>query len=129
MGYKLINESQIFKELGFEEDVVDALSMYYDIAYKVAAEIVQYRADHKLSQKKLANKIGLSQSMICKLESGDYNFSIKKLCEVFDKLGMQVDITISKNETMFHRILNEVTKKEKDDLRPKANIGKVEVAA
>ncbi len=45
----------------------------------ISAALINYRADKSLSQKELAEKLECSQAMISKIESGDYNFTIRKL--------------------------------------------------
>ncbi len=64
----------------------------YDIYYKISTAIFMYRTKHKLSQKKLAEKLGVTQAMVSKLESGDYNYTIEQLWKVSSKLGLNFDI-------------------------------------
>ncbi|MBW6431821.1 MAG: helix-turn-helix transcriptional regulator [Bacillota bacterium] len=64
----------------------------YDIYYKISTAIFRYRVRHKLSQKKLAEKLGVTQAMVSKLESGDYNYTIEQLWKVSSKLGLQFDV-------------------------------------
>ena len=47
------------------------------------------------TQKQLAEQLSVSQSMICQWESGDYNFSISSLTEIFDNLGLRVNLSFS----------------------------------
>jgi transcriptional regulator with XRE-family HTH domain len=58
----------------------------------VAADIANYRRNIGLSQKEFAEKFNVSQPMISKLESGKYNFTIKKLNEIICKLGGELKI-------------------------------------
>ncbi|MBO4864297.1 MAG: helix-turn-helix transcriptional regulator [Eubacterium sp.] len=62
----------------------------------LAVIFVKYRINNNLSQKELADKLGMSQVMISKLESGEYNPSIKKLCEMFMTLGLGVKLSVFK---------------------------------
>jgi DNA-binding XRE family transcriptional regulator len=64
----------------------------YDIYYKISTAIFMYRAKHKFSQKKLAEKLGVTQAMVSKLESGDYNYTIEQLWKVSSKLGLKFDV-------------------------------------
>ena len=43
--------------------------------------------DNNLSQKQLAKKLGISQSMVSKLESGEYNPTVEQLWKISKKLG------------------------------------------
>ncbi|WP_238524938.1 helix-turn-helix domain-containing protein [Caldicellulosiruptor owensensis] len=47
-----------------------------DILVGIAVKIIQYRIKNNLSQKELAAKLGISQAMESKLESGDYNSTV-----------------------------------------------------
>ena len=60
----------------------------------ISAALINYRADKSLSQKELAEKLECSQAMISKIESGDYNFTIRKLFDVVNKLGCRVSLEI-----------------------------------
>jgi len=42
-------------------------------AREFAATLLRYRAEHKLSQRALAAKLGVSQPRVVKLESGEHN--------------------------------------------------------
>lgn len=50
-----------------------------DILYDISMRIFNYKTENKLSPKALANKFEVTQSMISKLESGQYNQSIEQL--------------------------------------------------
>lgn len=64
----------------------------YDIYYKISTAIFNYRIRHKLSQKKLAAKLGVTQAMVSKLESGDYNYTIEQLWKISQKIGLSFDV-------------------------------------
>ena len=64
----------------------------YDIYYKISTAIFKYRIKHNLSQNKLAAKLGVTQAMVSKLESGDYNYSVEQLWKVSHKLGLKFNI-------------------------------------
>lgn len=61
----------------------------------LAVIFVKYRINNKMSQKELAEKLDMSQVMVSKLESGEYNPSIKKLCEMFMRLGLDIKLLVS----------------------------------
>ncbi len=64
----------------------------YDIYYKISTAIFKYRIKHNLSQKKLAEKLGVTQAMISKLESGDYNYTVEQLWKISHRLGFKFDV-------------------------------------
>lgn len=69
-----------------------AEDQYYEMLDNIAIAVVDYRVSHGLSQAQLADQLGVSQAMISKYESGDYNISLKALVELFDKLSIPLDV-------------------------------------
>lgn len=67
---------------------------FYSLLCDISVKIVNYRAQHALTQKQLAEKLGVAQSMVAKYESGTYNFSIRTLSELCAKLGFTLDINL-----------------------------------
>jgi len=51
-----------------------------------------YRYDHSLTQKQLADQLGISQAMVSSYESGSRNFSVKTLCGIAAQLGYAVSL-------------------------------------
>ncbi len=64
----------------------------YDIYYRISTAIFDYRIKYNLSQMKLADKLGVTQAMVSKLESGDYNYTIEQLWKIASKLGFKLNI-------------------------------------
>ena len=56
----------------------------------VAAEISMRRQELGLSQKQLAEKMGVSQTMVSRWESGDVNFTLKTLVQIAAVLGIEM---------------------------------------
>ena len=50
--------------------------------------------DNNLSQKQLAKKLGISQSMVSKLESGEYNSTVEQLWKISKKLGWSFKVVV-----------------------------------
>jgi len=71
----------------------------YDIYYKITTAIFKYRTTYKLSQKKLAEKLGVTQAMVSKLESGDYNYTVEQLWKISQKLGLSFDVVFEEAST------------------------------
>ena len=65
-----------------------------DLLTKLSLEIVKCRLERQLTQKEFAKVLGVSQSMISKIESDEYNFSIGTLVKIFNKLDKIMDIKI-----------------------------------
>ncbi len=67
---------------------------FYVMQNEIAIAVSEYRYYNGLTQTQLAKKLGVTQAMISKYESGDYNISLKAAFELFDKLGMRFSCTI-----------------------------------
>lgn len=68
------------------------------IKAKIATEIISCRKSLKMNQSEFANYMTVSQAMVSKWENGDCNFSISTVCEICDKLSLNIDLQISKQE-------------------------------
>ena len=66
----------------------------YDIYSDISAAFVAYRIQRKLSQAQLAEYLGVSQPMVSKYESGNYNFSIEALYTSLKKIGYEMKIPL-----------------------------------
>ncbi len=57
----------------------------------ISAQLEMWRAEHEMTQKQFAAFVGVTQAMVSKWESGEYNFTVKTLAELSDKLGIGID--------------------------------------
>jgi len=62
----------------------------------IAEAIIEKRLEKGMSQSELANKIGTKQSAISRLESGNYNPSVKFLEKIAKALGAKLTISFLK---------------------------------
>lgn len=60
----------------------------------ISAAITQKRIKYNMTQKEFSKFLGVSQGMISKWEGGDYNFSIKSLAEIAEKLDMELAVNL-----------------------------------
>jgi len=65
-----------------------------ELEYTLIKQIIQARIDQNISQKELAKRIGTQQSNISRLESGEYNPSLKFLKKVAKSLGKELEISL-----------------------------------
>jgi len=86
----LPNAWEMIDRLGGEE--AKEKDELYDIYYRISTALFDYRLKHGLSQKKLADKLGVTQAMVAKMESGDYNYTIEQLWKIANKLGFRFSI-------------------------------------
>lgn len=79
-----------------------------DILVDIASEFINYRINNNMTQKDLAEKLEITQAMVSKLESGDYNPSVRMLFEISQKLGWGFNIEFKKDteDNMFDRKVN-----------------------
>ena len=70
------------------------------LARAVAMRLVSYRAEHGLSQTKLAQLLGMKQPAVARLEGGDHVPTLLTLARLSQALGMEfhIDITPTKLE-------------------------------
>jgi len=65
------------------------------LAREVAAELVRYRSENSLSQRALAERLGVSQPRVARLESGEHNPDIDTLVNISRATGIEFLINIS----------------------------------
>ena len=65
------------------------------LANAVAIRVIEYRADHNLSQTQLARQLRMHQSAIARLEAGDHEPSLSTLARLAKGLGIDFHIDIS----------------------------------
>jgi len=64
------------------------------LARAVAVAIVRYRAEHDLSQRDLAQRLGMKQPQVARLELGEVNPSMDTLMRISSRLGIEFTIDI-----------------------------------
>lgn len=58
------------------------------LLFDISSKILDYRLKKNMSQKALADFFGVTQGMISKWESCEYNFSIEQVCKISEKLSL-----------------------------------------
>ena len=66
----------------------------------VSTALVEYRRKNSLSQKELAEKLDVGQSMVSKYESGTYNWTIRSLVEVSSRLGLKLTLSLEEEKAL-----------------------------
>ena len=92
----------LVEDLGRDENVEfdEEERIFIDAMAQIAGQLMAYRKEHNLTQKDLAERLGISQSMVSKIERGK-NISIRVLSKIVSKLGGRIEISlgISKEAT------------------------------
>lgn len=63
---------------------------------KISARIERCRIEMGLTQQEFAEYMGVTQGMISKWESREYNFTIKTLNEICQKLDLELSVSLEK---------------------------------
>ena len=64
-------------------------------AREFASTLLRYRAEHGLSQRALAERLGVSQPRIVKLESAEHNPEIDTIINAVRRLGIEFVLDVS----------------------------------
>jgi len=68
------------------------------IAADCARKLLEWRARNSETQKQLAQRLGMTESMISRLERGDHVPSLKTLCRIADAFGRRLEIVFHEHE-------------------------------
>ena len=63
---------------------------------KISAQIERSRLEKGMTQQEFAKYMGVSQGMISKWESREYNFTINTLNEICEKINLELTIDLQK---------------------------------
>ncbi|MCO7122042.1 helix-turn-helix domain-containing protein [Ihubacter massiliensis] len=99
MNKKLENLIKSMSEEITSSDIVAAEQLA-----KISATITKSRIAMKMNQCEFANFLGVSQGMVSKWESEDYNFTVENLAKICDKLNLELDINMKNKEQFFRGI-------------------------
>jgi DNA-binding XRE family transcriptional regulator len=95
----MTNSNKTFDALVAEEQLADpsfrAEWQRLAPAREFAATLLRYRAEHKLSQRALAKKLGVSQPRVVKLESGEHNPEVDTIINAVRQLGIEFVLDVA----------------------------------
>jgi DNA-binding XRE family transcriptional regulator len=76
------------------EQLTYADVMCANIDTKISATIVKKWLELKMTQEQFAEYLNMTKDEINQIESGNYNYNIEELSEIFEKLGIEWDISM-----------------------------------
>ncbi|MBK5247546.1 MAG: helix-turn-helix transcriptional regulator [Peptostreptococcaceae bacterium] len=89
---------------GFADYLTISDVMAANALAKISGTIVKKRLDMNMNQKEFAVYMEVSQSMVSKWESENYNYSIESLAGICEKLNLKLEVemksTLSKYEAL-----------------------------
>ncbi|MDD6311997.1 MAG: helix-turn-helix transcriptional regulator [Firmicutes bacterium] len=87
-----------------------------DAIAEVSGRIIMERNKRGLSQKQFAEFMGVSQGMISKWESGEYNFTVESIAKISEKLSCSLKLELIPENAYF-----ENSNIDKWDINPHLN--------
>lgn len=78
----------------FEDNVTVSDIIASNVLGSISASIVEKRLQYNMTQKEFASHMCVSQGMVSKWEGGDYNFTIKTLADIAEKLDMDLTVKL-----------------------------------
>jgi DNA-binding XRE family transcriptional regulator len=66
-----------------------------EFAHAVALRVIAYRVEHKLSQTRLGERLGMKQPAVARLEAGEHEPSLTTLARLARVLGIEFHIDIT----------------------------------
>jgi transcriptional regulator with XRE-family HTH domain len=68
------------------------------VAKECARKLLELRARGGVTQKQLAARLRMTESMVSRLERGDHFPSLKTLCRIADAFGRRIEIVFHEHE-------------------------------
>ncbi len=78
------------------EGLTDAEVKTSVVLAKISASIERCRLDMGMTQKEFADFLGVTQSVISKWEGREYNFTIRTLNEICEKVNLVLSVSLDK---------------------------------
>lgn len=105
---KIKNTNELAKAMA--EQVTNSDIIAAEQLAAISATITKCRIDRKMNQAEFAEHIGVSQGMVSKWESQDYNFTIESLAKICDKLKLELNIEM-KSQQAYNQNIKKSMKK------------------
>ena len=77
----------------FKQDLLEEYHLQ-----KISLRVIELRLELGLSQKEMADALGMIESQYCRLEKGKHNPTVLSLIEIADSLGFDLDRKLKKRK-------------------------------
>lgn len=104
----MINFDNVEKRDFFEDVMTEDETKLALLKTKISVALLKERIRMDLGQHEFAKMLGVSQGLISRWEQGEYNFTLKKLVNIFSKLDIDIDIEFKKKSDVPDVYLDEV---------------------
>lgn len=102
MNINRLKSQEVVKK---QNDEIDFILEQGEILYTISESFIKYRKENNnMTQKELANRLSINQSMIAKLESGNYNPTFKLIHKLTTQLVKSSDMFVKILENMIQNI-------------------------
>ena len=87
--------------LNFSNDLgsQDFYEEYYGRLEEMSNSVIRYRKKHNMTQRQLGEKMGVTQAMISKIESGTYNYTAELMLKIARAIDCNLDMGFSVKPT------------------------------
>lgn len=75
----------------------EAEQIYYNLLRDIANFTIKYRKANGVTNKQLADELGITTSLVSRIESGNKNVSIKTLSKLLAKTNARIEIKENKS--------------------------------
>ena len=102
MSVKPMKLSEALADLAQDFSLADVIAA--KLQAKIAIAITKKRLEYGMTQKEFAKKLNVSQGMVSKWESEDYNFTIESLAQIAEKLELNLEISLTPESDQYRKI-------------------------
>lgn len=86
MSSKKLPNSEVYKIIEYS-DKKSATSLQVEIMSELSDFLRSYRKKNKITNKQLADRCGISTSIMSRVESGYQNITLETMCRVLNEVG------------------------------------------
>ncbi|MBE0701214.1 MAG: helix-turn-helix transcriptional regulator [Acholeplasmataceae bacterium] len=97
---KLVSAKEIIKVIEKNDEVLSKWRKHYEVEKSIIEKMVEFRKNKGITQKELADKCGLKQSAIARIENRVNSPQLDTIIKIFDALDLKVEV-IKSNQKIY----------------------------